>query len=70
MMIVSLILAVLALTGLVSIWHIIGASILQGLIASIETPTRYAFIVDIIKKKKILLMQLLYILLYLVVQGL
>jgi MFS family permease len=52
MMIVSLILAVLALTGLVRIWHIIGASVLQSLIASIETPTRYAFIVDIIKKKE------------------
>ncbi|MFN6561810.1 MAG: MFS transporter [Nostoc sp. ChiSLP01] len=53
MMIVSLILAVLTLRGLISIWHIIGASILQGLIASIETPTRYAFIVDIIKKEDI-----------------
>ncbi|WP_193912885.1 MFS transporter [Desmonostoc muscorum] len=52
MMIVSLILAMLALTGVISIWHIISSSILQGLIASIETPTRYAFIIDIIKKKE------------------
>lgn len=52
MMIISLILAVLALTGIIIIWHIIGASILQGLIASVETPTRYAFIIDIIKKKE------------------
>ncbi|MBX9255823.1 MFS transporter [Desmonostoc muscorum CCALA 125] len=52
MMIVSLILAMLALAGVISIWHIIGSSILQGFIASIETPTRYAFIIDIIKKKE------------------
>ncbi|MFN6540141.1 MAG: MFS transporter [Nostoc sp. EkiNYC01] len=52
MMIVSLILAILALTGVISIWHIIGSSILQGFVASIETPTRYAFILDIIKKKE------------------
>lgn len=52
MMIISLILAVLALTGIIIIWHIIGASILQGLIASVETPTRYAFIIDIIKKRR------------------
>ncbi len=52
MMIVSLTLAILALTGVISIWHIIGSSILQGLLSSVETPTRYAFIMDIIEKKE------------------
>ncbi|MEH2269239.1 MAG: MFS transporter [Nostoc sp.] len=51
MMIVSLILAMFALTGAISIWHIIGSSILQGFLSSVETPTRYAFIMDIIQNK-------------------
>ncbi|MEH1786950.1 MFS transporter [Nostoc sp.] len=51
MMIVSLILAIFALTGAISIWHIIVSSILQGFLSSVETPTRYAFIMDIIENK-------------------
>ncbi|MBR8838057.1 MAG: MFS transporter [Stigonema ocellatum SAG 48.90 = DSM 106950] len=52
MMILSLTLAIIALTGTISIWQIICASILQGLLSSVETPSRYAFIMDIIEKKE------------------
>lgn len=52
MMILSLSLAILALTGTISIWQIICASVLQGLLSSIETPTRYTFMMDIIEKKE------------------
>ncbi|MCC5634427.1 MFS transporter [Nostoc sp. CHAB 5844] len=52
MMILSLTLAMLALTGTISIWQIICASILQGLLSSVETPARYAFIMDIIENKE------------------
>ncbi len=51
MMIVSLVLAIFSLTGVISIWHIIGSSVLQGFLSSVETPTRYAFIMDIIESK-------------------
>ncbi|MEH2365743.1 MFS transporter [Nostoc sp.] len=52
MMILSLTLAIIALTRTISIWQIICASVLQGLLSSIETPTRYAFMMDIIEKKE------------------
>jgi MFS family permease len=52
MMIISLTLAIIALTGIISIWQIICASILQGFLSSVETPARYAFIMDIIEKKE------------------
>ncbi|WP_341528354.1 MFS transporter [Nostoc sp. UHCC 0302] len=52
MMIISLTLAIIALKGIISIWQIICASILQGFLSSVETPARYAFIMDIIEKKE------------------
>ncbi|MHC5854328.1 MFS transporter [Nostoc sp.] len=52
MMILSFTLAIIALTGTISIWQIICASILQGLLSSVETPSRYVFIMDIIEKKE------------------
>lgn len=53
MMILSLTLAILTLTGTISIWLLICASVLQGLLNSIETPTRYAFMMDIIEKRRL-----------------
>ncbi|MEH2182240.1 MFS transporter [Nostoc sp.] len=52
MMILSLALAIFAFTGIISIWQIICASILQGLLSSVEIPARYAFIMDIIENKE------------------
>ncbi|MDZ8260806.1 MFS transporter [Nostoc sp. ChiQUE01b] len=52
MMLLSLTLSIFALTGTISIWQIICASIVQGLLSSVETPCRYTFIMDIIEKKE------------------
>ncbi|MFN6472828.1 MAG: MFS transporter [Nostoc sp. SerVER01] len=52
MMLLSLTLSIFALTGTISVWQIICASIVQGLLSSVETPCRYTFIMDIIEKKE------------------
>jgi MFS family permease len=51
-MIQSLALAVLALTGIIQIWHIILLSIFQGFINAFDAPARQAFVTEMIDKKE------------------
>ncbi len=51
-MIQSLALAVLALTGMIQIWHIILLSIFQGFINAFDAPARQAFVTEMIEKKE------------------
>lgn len=51
-MIQSLTLAVLALTGVVNIWHLIGLSLVQGIINSFDAPARQAFVPEMIERKE------------------
>lgn len=48
----SLALAVLALTGLIRIWHVILLSIFQGLINAFDMPARQAFVVEMVEKRE------------------
>ncbi len=48
----SLALAILALNGIINIWHIIGLSVLQGLINAFDMPARQAFVVELVEKRE------------------
>lgn len=48
----SLALALLALTGLINIWHIVILSVLQGLINAFDMPARQAFVVEMVEKRE------------------
>ncbi|MBV9211129.1 MAG: MFS transporter [Acidobacteria bacterium] len=51
-MLQSLALAILALTGLIKIWHVVVLSIFQGLINAFDMPARQAFLVEMIEKRE------------------
>lgn len=51
-MIQSLVLAVLALTGVVNICHIIVLSIFQGLVNAFDIPGRQTFVLEMVEKKE------------------
>ncbi|AVZ30958.1 MFS transporter [Nodularia spumigena] len=51
-MIQSLALAVLALTGTIQVWHIIGLSLFQGLINSVDSPARQAFAPELVERRE------------------
>jgi MFS family permease len=51
-MIQSLALAVLALTGTIQVWHIIGLSLFQGLINSVDSPARQAFAPELVEQEE------------------
>ena len=51
-MIQSLTLAVLALTGVVDIWHLIGLSLFQGIVNAFDAPARQAFVPEMIERKE------------------
>ena len=51
-MIQSLALAVLALTGLIHIWHVIALSIFQGVINAFDMPARQAFVVEMVERRE------------------
>ena len=51
-MLQSLALAVLALTGLISIWHVIALSIFQGVINAFDMPARQAFVVEMVERRE------------------
>jgi MFS family permease len=51
-MLQSLALAVLALTGIIHIWHIILLSIFQGFINAVDSPARQAFVTEMVEKKE------------------
>src|ERR687885_101609 len=49
-MLQSLALAILALTGIINIWHVIALSIFQGVINAFDMPARQAFVVEMVEK--------------------
>ena len=48
----ALLLAILALTGVIQIWHIIILSIALGCINSFDVPARHSFVVEMVEKKE------------------
>ncbi|MBW4480467.1 MAG: MFS transporter [Tolypothrix brevis GSE-NOS-MK-07-07A] len=50
-MVQSLTLAVLALTGVIQVWHIIALSLMQGFINAVDAPARQAFVPELIEKR-------------------
>jgi MFS family permease len=48
----SLALALLALSGLIKIWHVIVLSVFQGLINAFDMPARQAFVVEMVEKRE------------------
>ncbi|HEY8188380.1 MAG TPA: MFS transporter [Pyrinomonadaceae bacterium] len=48
----SLALAILALTGLIRIWHIIALSVFQGLINAFDMPARQVFVVEMVDRRE------------------
>src|SRR5262245_44802278 len=51
-MIQSFALAILALTGLIKIWHVIALSVFQGLINAFDMPARQAFVVELVERRE------------------
>jgi MFS family permease len=51
-MIQAVVLALLVLTGIITIWHIIILSILLGIINSVDNPVRHALIIDLVESKE------------------
>ena len=51
-MLQSLALAVLAMTGIIHISHIILLSIIQGLITAVDSPARQAFVTEMVERKE------------------
>lgn len=51
-MIQSLTLAVLALTGVIQIWHIIALSLFQGFINALDAPARQAFVPELVERRE------------------
>ena len=50
-MIQSLALAVLALTGVIQVWHIIALSLFQGFINALDAPARQAFVPELVERR-------------------
>ena len=48
----ALILAVLALAGVIQIWHIVALSIMLGCINAFDIPSRHSFVVEMVEKKE------------------
>lgn len=48
----SFALAILTLTGTIHIWHIIVLSLFQGIVNAIDSPTRQAFVPEIVERKE------------------
>jgi MFS family permease len=51
-MVQSAALAVLALTGVINVWHVLGLSLFQGLINAFDMPARQAFVVEMVEKRE------------------
>ncbi|AFY46744.1 arabinose efflux permease family protein [Nostoc sp. PCC 7524] len=51
-MVQSLALAVLTLTGVIQIWHIIVLSLLQGFINALDAPARQAFVPELVERRE------------------
>src|SRR2546421_1396312 len=48
----SLALALLTLTGMIRIWHVIALSVFQGLINAFDMPARQAFVVEMVDRRE------------------
>jgi len=48
----ALVLAVLALTGAIEIWHIVVLSIILGCINAFDVPARHSFVIQMVEKKE------------------
>src|SRR5436190_21269325 len=48
----SLALALLTLTGVIKIWHVIALSVFQGLINAFDMPVRQAFVVEMVERRE------------------
>ena len=48
----ALILAVLALTGVIEIWHIVVLSIILGCVNAFDVPSRHSFVIEMVEKKE------------------
>ena len=48
----SLALALLTLTGVIKIWHVLALSIVQGLINAFDMPVRQAFVVEMVERRE------------------
>jgi len=53
-MIQAFILAILTLTGIIGVWHIIALALLLGAINAFDTPIRQAFVVEMVEKHDML----------------
>lgn len=51
-MVQSFLLAILALTGVITVWHIIILNVFQGLINAFDMPARQSFVVEMVEDKK------------------
>ncbi|MDZ7959895.1 MAG: MFS transporter [Aulosira sp. DedQUE10] len=51
-MIQSLTLAILALTGVIQVWHIIALSLFQGFINALDAPARQAFVPELVERRE------------------
>ncbi|HEY2737928.1 MAG TPA: MFS transporter, partial [Thermoanaerobaculia bacterium] len=51
-MIQSAALAVLALTGIINIWHVLALCLFQGVINAFDMPARQAFVVEMVEKRE------------------
>ena len=51
-MVQSIAMAVLTLTGVIKIWHVIALSIFQGVINAFDMPGRQAFVVEMVEKRE------------------
>lgn len=50
-MVQSGVLAVLAISGAIQVWHIIGLAVFQGLVSAFDVPARQAFVVEMVEGK-------------------
>jgi len=48
----AFVLAILALTGAIELWHIVGLSILLGCVNAFDVPSRQSFVLEMVEKKE------------------
>ena len=48
----AFVLAILALTGAIQLWHIVGLSILLGCVNAFDVPSRHSFVLEMVEKKE------------------
>ncbi|HOU96755.1 MAG TPA: MFS transporter [Bacteroidales bacterium] len=48
----ALILSILAMTGVIKVWHILLLSIIHGCINAFDSPSRHAFVIEMVEKKE------------------